>query len=88
MKDCMQIKSIEINKFRSIKRIVCDLSDISVFVGKNDAGKSNILKALNLFFNNQTELGKPLNFVEDFNFNSKLLVGRKRTRKNTERNRC
>lgn len=72
MKDCMQIKSIEINKFRSIKRIVCDLSDISVFVGKNDAGKSNILKALNLFFNNQTELGKQLNFAEDFNYNSKM----------------
>jgi hypothetical protein len=35
--------------------------------GKNDVGKSNILKALNLFFNNQTDFETPLNFKNDFN---------------------
>ena len=61
------IKTIEISNFRSIKNLKCDLSDISVFVGQNDAGKSNILKALNLFFNGEVEPGRALEFDEDFN---------------------
>ena len=66
----LQIKSVEINKFRSLKKIKCDFADISVFVGRNDAGKSNILKALNLFFNGELESGKKLNFNDDFNYGS------------------
>ena len=62
------IKSIEIQYFRSIYRqTISNCSDLNVFTGKNDAGKSNILKALNLFFNNKTDANTPFNFLEDFN---------------------
>ena len=57
------IDKLEINYFRSIYSIYMSrLQDINVFIGGNDVGKSNILKALNLFFNNKS------NFDEDFNF--------------------
>lgn len=56
------IKKIRIKNFRSIVDETINLSDINFFVGKNDCGKSNVLKALNLFFNNQTD------FLCDFNF--------------------
>ncbi len=55
---------MEIRNFRSIQHLIINtnLNDLNVFVGKNDIGKSNILRALNLFFNNETDLGKKLNF--------------------------
>ena len=47
------IERIEIQYFRSIYRVtLTDVEAINVLTGKNDVGKSNILKALNLFFNN------------------------------------
>jgi energy-coupling factor transporter ATP-binding protein EcfA2 len=39
-----------------------------VLAGKNDCGKSNILKALNLFFNNETDWRMPLDFGKDFSY--------------------
>ena len=65
------IKRIEIRNFRSIHHLIIDqeLNNINLLVGNNDIGKSNILRALNLFFNGQTDLGKPLDFWEDFNKN-------------------
>ncbi|WP_285906008.1 ATP-dependent nuclease [Pseudodesulfovibrio pelocollis] len=60
------INKIEINYFRSAYSItLTDLSDITTLIGENDSGKSNILKALNLFFNNETELGTAFNFTND-----------------------
>jgi hypothetical protein len=60
------ISKIEINYFRSIYSLtLTNNNDINVFVGGNDAGKSNILKALNLFFNNDTELGNWFDFNDD-----------------------
>ena len=44
------IKQIEISNFRSIKHTTIDCSEYNLFCGQNDVGKSNILKALNLFF--------------------------------------
>lgn len=58
----LTIKKIRIKNFRSIVDETIDLADINFFVGKNDCGKSNVLKALNLFFNGQTD------FLSDFNF--------------------
>lgn len=47
------IERIEIQYFRSIYRtILTKVEAINVLTGKNDVGKSNVLKALNLFFNN------------------------------------
>lgn len=60
------ISKVEINYFRSVYS--CNLlhcNDVNVLIGGNDSGKSNILKALNLFFNNQTELNTPFNFYDD-----------------------
>ncbi len=62
-----QIQKITIKNFRSIKTAKINLEDISLFFGKNDTGKSNVLRALNLFFNDETDLGKALNFDIDFN---------------------
>lgn len=65
------IRRLEIRNFRSIHHMIIDqeLNNINLFVGNNDIGKSNILRALNLFFNGQTDLGKSLDFWEDFNKN-------------------
>ncbi|MDA3941874.1 MAG: AAA family ATPase, partial [Spirochaetia bacterium] len=63
------IEKIEIKYFRSFldKKVeILNLNDLNIFSGKNDCGKSNILRALNLFFNYETDLGKPINFHEDF----------------------
>lgn len=57
------IEQINIQYFRSIKdEKVKNISELNIFSGKNDVGKSNILKALDLFFNK-----KETNFLEDFN---------------------
>ena len=48
----MRIKRIEIEGFRGYKdRTQIDFDDLTVFVGKNDVGKSTVLEALDLFFN-------------------------------------
>lgn len=62
------IKRIEIKHFRSIHDIVIEnLSDINVFSGLNDVGKSNVMKALNLFFNFQVDWQNDLEFDRDLN---------------------
>jgi predicted ATP-dependent endonuclease of OLD family len=48
----MKIKSIKIKNFRSYKEeTVIYFDDLTVLVGKNDIGKSTILEALDIFFN-------------------------------------
>lgn len=60
------IQKIKIRNFRSIVDETIDLTDYNCFVGKNDSGKSNVLKALNLFFNNETDHGTALDFDSDY----------------------
>jgi AAA15 family ATPase/GTPase len=61
------IEKVEISYFRSIYALrLKDLTDLSILSGKNDCGKSNILKALNLFFNNETDWKTKLDFSKDF----------------------
>lgn len=43
-----------------------DTDNMNIFVGLNDAGKSNVLKALNLFFNGETEPGIVYDFKTDY----------------------
>ena len=45
------IREIRIKNFRSIVEATIPLDNFNIFVGLNDCGKSNVLKALNLFFN-------------------------------------
>ncbi len=61
------IQKIEIHSFRSIEKMILPVKEINIFSGTNDVGKSNVLKALNLFFNNQTDFLKPLKFEDDYN---------------------
>ena len=57
------IEQINIQYYRSIKdEKVKSVSELNIFSGKNDVGKSNVLKALDLFFNKDQT-----NFLEDFN---------------------
>ena len=49
----MKIRTIKIKNFRSYKNEVeIEFGDLSAFVGKNDIGKSTVLEALDIFFNN------------------------------------
>ncbi len=71
------IKSIEIRYFRSIYRVrIRGLRSLNILSGRNDAGKSNILKALNLFFNKKTDWQTALVFYRDFS-NKRLTEVRK-----------
>ena len=61
------IRKIEIAYFRSIyKETLSDLKGTNIVFGRNDAGKSNVLRALNLFFNNATNPNQAFRFDRDF----------------------
>ena len=63
------IEKIEIQYFRSIYRtIITGVEDINVITGKNDVGKSNILRALNLFFNNCIISEGDYNFSQNWEY--------------------
>jgi predicted ATP-dependent endonuclease of OLD family len=48
----MKIEKLILSNFRSYnEEIFIDFDDLNVFVGKNDIGKSTILEALDIFFN-------------------------------------
>lgn len=66
------IKAVQVRKFRSIKSVTkgIDLTDLNIFVGQNDQGKSNILRALNLFFNGETDRGLSFRFSDDYCYHS------------------
>ena len=61
------ITKIRIKRFRSIDDLEIRCGRITTFVGHNDAGKSNIVRALNLFFNSETDIGKQFSFERDYN---------------------
>ncbi|HMP30590.1 MAG TPA: AAA family ATPase [Saprospiraceae bacterium] len=49
----MKIKKVIIRNFRAYReQKIIDIDDLTVFVGKNDVGKSTTLEALDIFFNN------------------------------------
>lgn len=64
----IKIASIRIKNFRSIRNETITAKDFNIFVGLNDAGKSNVLKALNLFFTGETDYGKKFSFENDFSY--------------------
>lgn len=70
----MFIKSVRVVNFRSLVDVQVDLTGYTALVGLNDAGKSNVLRALNLFYNGETDLGEPLVFDRDFSQNAKVGV--------------
>jgi CRISPR-associated exonuclease Cas4 len=46
----MKIKNLKIHNWRSIKDLEIDLQDITIFIGQNNCGKSNILLSILFFF--------------------------------------
>ena len=52
----MKIKSISIKNFRSLKNVIIHSNDILALVGRNSSGKSNVIKALQVFFDGSTKL--------------------------------
>lgn len=60
------INNIRVIGFRSIfDEVIKDCGEHFVFVGKNSCGKSNALRALNVFFNGETSPGVSLDFDRD-----------------------
>ena len=48
----MKIKRLKLENFRSYKdEITVDFDNLNVFVGRNDIGKSTIMEAMDIFFN-------------------------------------
>lgn len=62
----MSIKALTIRNFRSIIALDLNLRDLNIFVGQNDEGKSNVLRALDLFFNHEKEGGYKIDWLRDF----------------------
>ena len=61
------ISEVEIKGFRSIQNCKLEgLADFTVFAGLNNSGKSNFLRALNAFFNDQTDLEASLDVDSDY----------------------
>ena len=63
----LRITKIDIKNFRSVRNLSLLPGQMAVLVGKNDAGKSNVLRALNLFFNEKTDPPEQLYFDSDHN---------------------
>lgn len=64
------IDKITIKRYRSFSNADINCADITVFSGRNNQGKSNVLKALNLFFN--YKIGAEYNYELDY---SKAFLG-------------
>lgn len=62
----MYLTHIKVKNFRSLVDVELAASDYTAIVGPNDSGKSNVLRALNLFFNGNTDVGQPLVFSQDY----------------------
>lgn len=57
------ISKIDIEYYRSLKKVsIKNINHLNIFSGKNDIGKSNVLKALDTFFNK-----RKISFLDDFN---------------------
>jgi AAA15 family ATPase/GTPase len=71
------IEKVEINYFRSLYSAEIDnIGDLNVIFGRNDSGKSNALRALNLFFNDKIENSDP-EIRNHFDFSLNLSDARK-----------
>lgn len=61
------IQKIEISYLRSLySATISNIGHLNVLFGKNDSGKSNVLRALNLFFNDESDPDRDPNFDIDF----------------------
>ncbi len=75
----MKIKKIRLRNFRIYQEeTTVDFKDLTVFVGKNDIGKSTILEALDIFFNENKGVIKidkdDINKTENDNGNKEIVI--------------
>ncbi|PJE33749.1 recombination protein F [Pseudooceanicola marinus] len=63
----LHITKIDVRNFRSVRNLSLSPGKLAVLVGQNDSGKSNVLRALNLFFNGRTMPTDDLDFEIDHN---------------------
>lgn len=47
----MKLRKVRIKNFRGYKDVSIDISNLNVIIGKNDVGKSTIIDALDIYFN-------------------------------------
>lgn len=73
------IESVQIHRFRSFDDVDIAAEQLNVFSGKNNSGKSNILRALNLFFNSKTDYNVPFYYDLDHNKAFRGAAGGKRS---------
>lgn len=72
----MKLKAFKILNYKSLNNVeLNNLGDIAVLVGRNDSGKSNVLKAIDFFFNWQTSQDWPQETVSS-NSIQQMMVGR------------
>ncbi|MFM0687320.1 AAA family ATPase [Paraburkholderia strydomiana] len=60
------LQHIKIRNFRSLRDFSMETKALTVLVGSNDEGKSNVLRALDLFFNHDRPVAVPLLWERDF----------------------
>jgi len=61
------VSKINITAFRSLRSVQeLDLDDFTTLAGLNNSGKSNVLRALNAFFNGETDSNQPINVDNDY----------------------
>lgn len=70
----VKIGKISIRKFRSFEKTEFTLGDVCAIVGKNNSGKSNILKALNAFFNFEEERDSFINGNHSYTSTSNSII--------------
>ncbi len=58
----MKISKITIHNFRSIKHESFDLKNYTLLIGENNAGKSNIFRAIRVFYENGLKFNQSLDF--------------------------
>ena len=55
----MKLKEFRIKNFRSYKdEVTVKFNDLTVLVGRNDIGKSSILEAMDIFFNDKNAINQ------------------------------
>lgn len=72
------LQRVRIQNFKSLKDVTLDLQKVNLFIGPNNSGKSNFLKALELFGNYIIFSGESSHFIKnDIDFKEYSLKGNK-----------
>ena len=58
----MKIQKIKIHNFRSVKEQEVTLGDYSILLGENNAGKTNVIRALRIFYENDLKFDSKVDF--------------------------